>query len=353
MPNESMTPRERWRAVLRRERPDRIPMDYWGTDEATQMIMRHLGCATPVEMYARLRIDKIMPVAPRYVGPPLPPDRDEYGCRFEMVDYGTGAYRECVENPLAKYATFDEIEQGYTWPTADWFDYSVIPEQLEGKERYPVQGGGSEPFLTYCQLRGLEQAFIDIAVDPDMVHACLDRLFDFCYENTRRILDQAPGRIDVCYVAEDFGAQDRLLMSAETIRTFFVPRMKRMIDLAHEAGAAAFFHSDGAVRPIIPDMIAAGIDVLNPIQWRCTGMERAGLKRDFGGAVVFHGGVDNQETMPFGTADDVRAEVEENIAVLGAGGGYILAPCHNIQANTPPENVVALYETGYACGWTD
>ena len=122
-------------------------------------------------------------------------------------------------------------------------------------------------------------------------------------------------------------------------------------DLAHSAGAYVFYHSDGAIRPIIPDMIAAGIDILNPLQWRCRGMEREGLKRDFGDQVVLHGGVDNQHTLAFGSVDEVRAEVLENLAVLGKGGGYILAPCHNIQPISPPENVVAMFETCYAAGW--
>jgi uroporphyrinogen decarboxylase len=97
-------------------------------------------------------------------------------------------------------------------------------------------------------------------------------------------------------------------------------------------------------------MIGAGIDLLNPIQWRCPGMEREGLKRDFGDRILFHGAMDNQTTLPFGTVEDVRQEVLKNIRILGEGGGYILAPCHNIQPLTPPENVVAMYETGYACG---
>ncbi len=120
--------------------------------------------------------------------------------------------------------------------------------------------------------------------------------------------------------------------------------------MVHQAGAFVFHHNDGGIRRIIPDMIEAGIDVLNPIQWRCGGMEREGLKRDFGGRLVFHGGVDNQRTLPFGSVDDVRREVEDNLRILGEGGGYILAPCHNIQAVSPPENIVALYETGHASG---
>jgi uroporphyrinogen decarboxylase len=350
MSRETMTPKERWLAVLNHERPDRLPMDYWATDEATQKLMKHLGCAEAWEMFERLHIDRPVRVTPRYVGPPIEPGYDMYGCRFEDVDYGTGVYSECVTHPLAQYDSVEEIARNYTWPTPDWFDYSVIPDQIKGKEMYPIRGGGSEPFLTYKHLRGMEQAYVDLILNPDLVNYCLDQLFDFCYESTVRIYEQIPGQVDISYVAEDFGSQEDLLISPKVIREFFIPRMERMIDLAHQAGAYAFFHSDGAVKKIIPDMIAAGIDVLNPIQWRCKGMEREGLKRDFGDQVIFHGGVDNQYTLAFGSVEEVREEVIANIQVLGAGGGYILAPCHNIQAVSPPENVVAMYETGYEYG---
>jgi uroporphyrinogen decarboxylase len=97
-------------------------------------------------------------------------------------------------------------------------------------------------------------------------------------------------------------------------------------------------------------LIELGIDVLNPVQWRCAGMERAALKRDFGARLIFHGGMDNQQTLPFATVDEVRREVLDNYELLGPNG-YVLAPCHNIQAVTPPENIVAMYQTGYEYGW--
>ena len=347
---ENMTSKERWLAVLRRETPDRIPMDYWGTPEATRKIMRYLGCATEEEMFRRLHIDRPFTVQPAYVGPPIPAGYDLYGCGYRDVDYGTGVYPECVYHPLAQYETIEEIEAHYTWPTADWFDYAVLPAQIRGKEHLPIRGGGSEPFLTYADLRGMERAYMDLLENREMVEYCLDKLFDFAYEFTRRIFETIPGVVTFSYVAEDFGSQEGLLFSPHVIRDVFIPRMKRMIDLAHEAGVYVFYHSDGAIREILPDMIAAGIDVLNPIQWRARGMDRAGLKRDFGDRVVFHGGVDNQQTLPFGTVEEVRREVFDNIRILGAGGGYILAPCHNVQAVSPAQNVIALYEAGYEYG---
>ncbi len=351
MPKETMTPRERWLAVLRREKPDRVPMDYWATGEANEKLMKYLGCADQRELYQRLHIDRPVGVGPRYVGPPPPPGEDIWGMRHRQIQYETGVYTECVHHPLARFQSVEEIEANYRWPQPDWWDYSQIPEQIRGWEEYPIQGGGSEPFLHYCQLRGLEQGMMDLALNPEMVHYALGKLFDLAYENTRRIYEQIPGKVLFSYVAEDMGSQESLLFSVKQIREFLLPGMKRMIDLAHEAGVYVFHHSDGAIRPILPTMIEAGIDVLNPIQWRCKGMEREGLKRDFGDQVIFHGGMDNQYTLARGTVEEVRQEVEDNLRILGAGGGYILAPCHNIQAVSPPENIVAMYETGYELGW--
>jgi len=104
-------------------------------------------------------------------------------------------------------------------------------------------------------------------------------------------------------------------------------------------------HDDGAIYSLIPDLVVMGIDVLNPIQWRCQGMDRAAIGANWGDRLCFHGGVDNQQTLPFATAEEVAAEVAENLRLLGRGGtGYILAPCHNIQAITPLENILAMYQ---------
>lgn len=351
MPKETMTGRERWLAVLNREKPDRVPMDYWATEEATRNLLNYLGC-TFDEMLERLHIDLPHTVGPRYVGPAPPAGEDIWGFRHVQIEYGTGAYLEVANAPLAEYESVEAIEAEYAWPQADWWDYSHIPDELRGKEDRCIRGGGSEPLLMYMNLRGNEQAYMDLLVNPEIVHYCLDKLFDLAYENTRRIFETVPGQVTITYVAEDLGGQDGLLYSKEQIREFLLPRMKRMMDLAREAGVYVFTHSDGAIRAIIPDLIDIGMQVLNPIQWRCPGMEREGLKRDFGDRIVFHGAVDNQQTLPFGSVAEVRSEVVDNLRILGDGGGYIIAPCHNIQAVSPPENVVAMYETGYHEGWT-
>ena len=366
-----MTPRERWLAVLNRRKPDRIPMDYRATDEATKKLMQYLGCKDIRSLFERLHIDQVIDVAPRYNGPPIHREQGVYGCDvkyvsgldpiifgcgFKDVRYGAGAsagvYSECIYHPLAKHRTLSEIKRHYRWPDPDWWDYSVIHDQIVGWEEYPIRGGGSEPFALYRYMRGHQQTFLDLFLHPEIVHFCLDKLFDLCYEVTKRIYEQIPGKIMLTWVAEDFGTQEGLMYSPAHIREFLIPRMKRMIDLVHHYDAFVMHHSDGAVRQIIPDMIKIGIDILDPVQWRCEGMDREGLKRDFGEKLIFHGAMDNQYTLAFGSVEEVCQEVRDNLRILGEGGGYILGPCHNIQVISPPENIVAMYEEGYAEGWS-
>jgi uroporphyrinogen decarboxylase len=346
MIEETMTPRERWLCVLGRRMPDRLPMDYWATPEVTRSLMSHFGFSDLRELYERLHIDVPFKAKPRYIGPEIPENLDVYGCRYRDVSYGVGTYRECISHPLKQFNTVEEIERNYSWPNTDLYEYSTISEQAANWWDYPIEGGGSEPFLDYKNLRGQEQAFVDLFRHPDIVNYCLDKMFEFSYENTRKIYREIPGEVTYSYVAEDLGSQTGLLMNPMMIRLFLLPRMKRMMNLAHENGAYVFFHSDGAIKEIIPDMIVTGIDILNPIQWRCRGMEREKLKQDFGVRVVFHGGVDNQHTLPFGSEEDVHKEVDENFIKLGSGGSYILAPCHNIQPITPLRNIIAMYERG-------
>ena len=327
-----MTSRERWRSLFARKTPDRVPTDYWATAEFDAKLMRHLGCRTRRQMLDRLGIDYEVKLVPRYVGPRLPRMQDEFGRRFRSVDYGPGAYRECVHFPLAGYSSVAEIERNYTWPTADWWDFSGVPAQARRAAGHPIRGGGSEPFLIYKELRGMEQAFVDLVENPEIVHYCLDKLFGLAYDCAVRIYEAVPGQVDISYIAEDMGGQTDLLMSA------------------HQAGAYAFHHNDGSCWRIVPEMIGLGIDLLNPLQWRCPGMERERLKAEFGPYVVLHGGMDNQYTLPFGTVDEVRREVEDNLRILGTGGGYVLAPCHNIQALTPVENVLAMYDAARELG---
>jgi uroporphyrinogen decarboxylase len=322
-------------------------MDFQGTPELIQKMLRYLDVSNVEQMYARLHVDAPLQVGAAYIGPPVPPGADMYGNRFKQMDYGDGMYEECVYHALAQYETIDEIEDRYTWPDADWYDYSVIPQQLEGQEDRPVMAGLAGVYTLYTWLRGMEQAFIDFASNQELVLYCMEKLYDFHYEKAARTFEAAAGKIDIGSVANDMGSQIDLLYSLPTIRKLFLPGIRRLAELTHQNGAYVYLHSDGAIRKALPDLIEAGVDIFNPVQWRCKGMDRLELKRAFGDRLVFHGAVDNQVTIPYGSVEQVKDEVRYNIETLGAGGGYILAPCHAFQTVSPPENVVAMYEAGY------
>jgi uroporphyrinogen decarboxylase len=359
-------------------------MDYWGTPEVSAKLIRHFGLsdksikeivvdlgvsrflqsesdqAVPDskllerEVFKQLNIDFVVRLENRYVGPSVLPGSDPFGCQYRLIEYDDGSYIECSYNPLGEFDSVEEIEKDYTWPDPDWWDYSTIAKQINGYEDYPIRAGGSEPFLFYKYLRGDEKAFLDLMLKPEIVHYILEKLFGLAFENTKRMYESIPepeDKLILTYVNEDLGSQNGLLYSPKHIREFLLPRMEKMISFAHENNAYVFHHDDGSIRKILPDLIDAGIDILNPIQWGLKDMDREGLKRDFGEQVIFHGAVDNQYTLPFGSVDEVRNEVVENIEILGKGGGYIIAPCHNIQPNTTVENILALYETGYKYGW--
>jgi uroporphyrinogen decarboxylase len=345
-----VTPRERWRAVLDGRRPDRVPCDYWATGETTRRLLADLGCASEAELWRSLKIDKCIFLTPKNPNATedtwhIPSQFSVWHIETRSIPYldGLGSYDEAVNPPLAQVATLEELDD-FPWPRAEDWDVSMLPALCDQWRDYPIVSAAFEPFYLYSRLRGMDHALEDLAVNPELVDAAMERIFEIHAGITNRVLDACGDRIDFIYVAEDLGTQQSLLMSPKAFRRSVKPWLKRMIDLAHSRGVRAFHHDDGAIRALLPDLVEIGIDLLNPIQWRCRGMDRESLADEFGHQVVFHGGVDNQYTLPFGTAEDVRRQVRENIEIFKNCKGYIVCPCHNIQANTPTANIVALYE---------
>jgi uroporphyrinogen decarboxylase len=205
-------------------------------------------------------------------------------------------------------------------------------------------------FIDLWFLRGLDKLLLDFIERPDFVKAMIDKVMAFRIEHVKRILAVAKGRADILQLADDYGSQNGLMISPKMWREFFYHPIKTLVDMAHEAGLKFFLHCDGSSREIIPDFIELGIDILNPIQPHCVGMDPNELKREFGDKLCFHGAVDTQNTLPFGTREEVVAEVKERVEVLGKGGGYILAPVHTVEADVPVENLLTVYETAMNLG---
>jgi uroporphyrinogen decarboxylase len=188
--------------------------------------------------------------------------------------------------------------------------------------------------------------------DPSLYQAFADRLTTWAEAYLEAFLRPIADEIDLVMMGEDLGTQQATFMAPEKYREFCRPYHARWTAAARRAAPRAkiVLHTCGAVRPIIPDFIEIGVDVLNPVQPLATGMAPAGLKRDFGDALSFLGGLDIQELLPHGTPAQVRDGVRALIDALGPGGGFILAPSHQFQPDVPPENIVAMYDTAREYG---
>ncbi len=347
-----MTPRQRWLALLARQPVDRIPTDYQATGEVTERLLRELGCSGEDALWRKLHIDKRKYVESRWRLPHHPddPQADMWGVRYQRMDYGSGAYDEPAHCPLAAAETVADVH-AHRWPDPDDFDYGTVARTLDEDDDYwPIHSCCYEPFLLYGSLRGLERSFEDLVLRPELADAILGHIFEFYHEHQRRCFEAGGGRIHLTWVAEDLGSQTGPLMSLTMYRRFLLPNQIKMAELARSYGIHVMYHMDGAARLFLPDLIEqVGIEVLNPVQWRCPGMEREGLVADFGDRIIFHGSIDNQYTLPFGTPDEVAAEVRESIEIYRPAR-WICNPCHNIQPNTPTANIVAMYETIHAFG---
>jgi uroporphyrinogen decarboxylase len=327
-------------------------VDLTATPEVMSRLFKELNCADEKALWEKLHVDGRVEVTPVWKLPHHPddPQGDMWGVRYQRIDYGTGAYEEPSHHPLATAGTVADIHR-HRWPNPDDFDYTAVSRSIEAADgRYPIHGGWFEPFLFYGYLRGLEKAFEDLVLNPDIAEAILGHIFDFSYEYHRRLFEAGKGQIDTTWVAEDLGAQKGPLMSLAMYRRFLLPNQVRMADLGRKHGVHIMYHTDGAARIFLPDLVdKVGIEVLNPIQWRCPGMEREALVRDFGHRIAFHGSIDNQQTLPFGTVADVETEVAESVR-LYENFRWICAPCHRIQAVTPTANILAMYETIHRLG---
>jgi uroporphyrinogen decarboxylase len=355
-----MTPRERILAVLNRQAVDRLPVDLWYTPEIGAVLRRHCGVADDLAMYRALGLDKIVWVFMDYLdaageraggqsgaGAESAGSRTMWGVPLKDIEAGEAHYAEFGAAPLAGYETPESLADYPWWPDVNRFDYDgAVARAQEASREFAVIGPWVSFFEIYCQMRGLEQALMDLVEAPELADAILDRIESIQTEMMLRFFKQAGKAVNLVFISDDMAGQKTLLMAPSHWKRYFEARLKRWCDLIHAHGLKVFYHTDGAARRLLGPILDCGVDVLNPIQHACPGMEMAELKRDFGDRVIFHGGVDNQFALPRGTAEDVRSEVRDCLRTLGAGReGFICSSCHNVQAGTPLENILAMIET--------
>ncbi|MFC2030253.1 uroporphyrinogen decarboxylase family protein [Chloroflexota bacterium] len=274
---------------------------------------------------------------------------DEWGIGWRKPKDG-GFYYDMYHHPLAGAAPDGELRRyPFPNPTED-MRFATLREQAESgiaKGRATVLAGPSAGIVeVYSWLRGYEDFYLDLALNPDTVAYMLDRLVEFKCAFWERALSEVGDLVDVVIEADDLAGQQALLLSPKTYRTLIKPRHQRLFSfIKDQAPVKIFFHSCGAVRPILGDFIDAGIDILNPVQVSAAGMDLCELKAEFGRDLVFWGGgVDTQGILGGGTTQQVKEDVRHNIEALAPGGGFVFAAVHDIQANVPPENIMAMWQ---------
>ncbi len=348
-----MTPRERVLLALAHRETDRVPVDFLATPEAWSRLTGLLGISDCEAVLEHLGIDLRHPRQP-YVGPPLERAadgswRDAWGVWRRPVPNRAGSYDEICRHPLACMRDAAELAN-YPWPDPRWWDPEGLKQAiaaLDARNLYAIAleefGDPGGIFEIAWYLRGMEQFLIDMATAPDFAFELMRRVTDFYAGMLDRVMRACGSRIDLIWTSDDIAHQQGPLISPKLWRELVAPHHERLNRRIHDWGARVMYHSCGTVRPFVPELIGIGVDVLDVLQFSAARMDPCELKESFGGRLAFHGGMDVQTTLPFGSTADVRRVARERIDVLGRDGGYILSPGHNIQGDTPPENILAMY----------
>lgn len=349
-PKSPLSPRERVSLALSHRETDRIPFSWsFGPQPPAQRALDEYLKPHGLD-YARLyaATSDIRRFDPRHAGPKHPRGGQwgYWGWTLKDVSYGEGSYEEFDFQPLAGAETVADIE-AHAWPDPEHFACGELVDRIreEDPEHYyfRILWGGN-PLEILSWMMGLEKMMMTLAEDPQIIHAGLERITGILETVLRRSAEAAPGQFDAVFFADDLGGQHGPLISRNTYRECIMPYHRRLCDLAHQHARFTIHHSDGSVFALLDDLIEAGVDCLEAVQVECRDMEPENLKRQFGGRLAFQGAVSVQQVLPRLNAKQVGEEVRRIKDILGAGGGYICAPSHAIQAGTPPENVIAMVE---------
>jgi uroporphyrinogen decarboxylase len=343
-----MTSKQRVRTAVSHLVPDKVPANFEAIDSVAERLLKHYGYSDIEQLYQRFDID-IRPVSPKYIGPELKFYHD--GSELVRENFWGTLKKRCwtgkdyswvtCHYPLEDINTLEELDN-YQWPSIDWFDFESIKLQCEKYKDRAIIMGHEGPFQHLCSLRSMDKLFVDMALNPEFAEKLYDRAMDFVLEYYEKIFLAADGQIDILRPHDDYGTQISLLFSVEMWKDYFKENTKRLADLAHKHGAFYQQHSCGAIRPLIPEFIECGVDILEPVQ-KVDGLEPEGLKWDFGDKLSFQGGIDTQGILPFGTSDDVKKETRYYIDTLSTNGGYILMASQKFEGDIPVENIEAMY----------
>jgi uroporphyrinogen decarboxylase len=327
-------PRDRVLQALRFEQPDICPYYIWVDPEMMAPLGRHYGVA---DVKAGIICD-------HQVMREVQPLRRRLSPTSFQDDFGA-VWHEAAEIYVTQPALSEPTLQGYTFPDlttdahfaglGDWLDAS--------SDRFKIVQLGMLFWERTWAMRGMANIMLDFYEAPAFVDELMDGLEAICCAVIDRLVRDFGEKVDAIGFSEDLGTQRGLMMSPQTWRRFLKPHSKRMYERIRAAGKVVYMHSCGDVQPIVGELIDIGVNMLQPVQPEA--MDIFALKREFGRHLCFAGGVSTQQTLPFGTPQQVRDEALRCIAVMGKGGGYVCAPAKPILPGVPVENAAALIDT--------
>jgi len=373
-----MTPRERMRKALSREEPDRVPIDFGqdfhnGIHEcAYARLLDHLG----LQAHGEFRIYDLMQRLVRVDDRVL--DRFEVDTRYIMANPSEhfslrvepdgsfedewGIYRkrcghfcENVRPPLASANRQEIIRHRFPDPT-DPSRFRGLRERAQALYRdtgYALMAGqAASLFYLSSELIGFERYMLEAASDLPLIEVLADKVLEWMCEFTRRYLAGIGDCVEAWWMGDDWGMQTGPIVRPAFFRKVFKPRYARLLDVVRSSSRAKIcLHTCGATRWILPDLIDLGVDAVHPLQATAEGNGDPDLlKREFGGRIAFYSNIANTTVLPNGTPEEVRAEAARKIRALAPGGGYVFSAGHNIQADVPPENILALFDTAREVG---
>jgi uroporphyrinogen decarboxylase len=369
MVKPSMTPRDRVLAALNHEEPDRLPM-FMGASGATSMLAplyekfkQRFGVDSPTRFLSRASQQVMIDERVRDAlggdgqvivpGPPVSTLAKEVSDDCFIDAFGVtwrrrpgDIYFEVEKHPL-RNATIDDLER-YPWPDlahpSRFVGLRERAKTIQESGQAVVLFVGAGVFSPAFEIRGVEQILYDLGGNEDFATALMTKLEELFVACLKAALKEAGDYVDVVITGDDLGNQSGPMMSPAMYRRLIKPHHARIFAAIREnTKAKIYLHSRGDVYRLIGDLIEVGVDLLNPVQVSAGEMgDTARLKREFGDRLAFNGAIDTQRVMPFGSPEDVRAEVRRRIRDLAPGGGYIAGAVHCIQSDVPVENVLAM-----------
>ena len=348
-----MTSKQRVLRTFLRQETDHPPVNYHANPGIDRRLKDHFGLE-PHDGEGLLRkigVD-FRDVYARYTGPKLHadiPERgvkvDDWGVHRRWIEHSTGGYWDYCDFPLENADV--ETMRNWPMPSPDDFDYSHIADECKRRSEYATvlgNAGVGDIINSTGMIRTMEQVLVDLALDVEALFVFVDRRIEVTLEIMRRSFEAAKGGFDIFWMGEDLGTQIAPLISLDLYRRHLRPRHQPFIDLAKKYGARVMVHTCGSSSWVYNDFIEMGVDGVDTLQPEAANMAPAYLKKTYGDKLVLHGCISTAGPVATGTLDEARRYCRGMLEILAPGGGYCYAPTHQLQDNSPVENVVAMYE---------